>query len=121
MFSLKEFGRNHDRHTVAEVDVRRHVEAGDDTEPRFKSLIDGPAGDPAMPGGHRGIFTRKAGAKHRTRPDGQRTQLPIEESIVQLMPEAERISRRMAEKAIQEVYPKEVRRLMKLRADRWRR
>ncbi len=74
-----------------------------------------------MPSGHRGIFTRKPGAKHRTRPDGQRTQLPIEESIVQLMPEAEHISRRMAEKAIQEVYPKEVQRLMKLRADRWRR
>ncbi len=73
-----------------------------------------------MPGGHRGIFTRKPGARHRVRPDGQRTQLPIEESIVQLMPEAEHISRRAAEKAIQQIYPKEVQRLMKLRADRWR-
>ncbi len=73
-----------------------------------------------MPGGHRGIFTRKVNATHRVRPDGQRTQLPIEESIVQLMPEAEHISRRAAEQAIAQVYPKEVRRLMKLRADRWR-
>ncbi len=73
-----------------------------------------------MPGGHRGIFMRKPHAKHRPRPDGQWTQLPIEEAIVQLMPEAEDISRRAASKAITEIYPKEVRRLMNLRADRWR-
>ncbi len=73
-----------------------------------------------MPSGHKGIFTRKSGARHRTRADGVRTQLPIEESIVQLQPEAERISRRMAEKALREVYPKELRRLMELRARRWR-
>ena len=73
-----------------------------------------------MPSGHRGIFTRKPGARHKVRPDGQRTQLPIEESIVQLMPEAEHISRRASERAIQDIFPKEVRRLMKLRADRWR-
>ena len=73
-----------------------------------------------MPSGHRGIFTRKPGARHRTRADGVRTQLPIEESIVQLQPEAEGISRRMAEKALREVYPKELARLMELRARRWR-
>ncbi len=73
-----------------------------------------------MPSGHRGIFTRKPSARHRRRPDGQPTQLPIEEAIVQLMPEAETVSRRAAEKALIEIYPKEVRRLMALRADRWR-
>lgn len=73
-----------------------------------------------MPGGHRGIFTRKPHATHRNRPDGQRTQLPIEEAIVQLMPEARYISRRAAEEALKEIFPEEVRRLMKLRANRWR-
>lgn len=74
-----------------------------------------------MPGGHRGIFTRKPGAKHRERPDGQRTQLPIEEALVQLLPEAEFISRRVAEKHIRETYPKELKRLAKLKLEQGRR
>lgn len=68
-----------------------------------------------MPGGHRGIFSRKLHARHKRRADGQMTQLPIEEAVVQLMPEAERISRRHAERAIKEDFPKEQRRLAQLK------
>ena len=67
-----------------------------------------------MPGGHSGVFTRKPGARHRRRPDGQYTQLPIQESVAQLWPDAERVSRQWAEKAYREVYPREMRRLLNL-------
>ena len=68
-----------------------------------------------MPGGHRGIFVRKPGARHRQRSDGVWTQLPIEEGVVPLMPDAERISRREAERALKTVYPAELRRLARVR------
>ncbi len=68
-----------------------------------------------MPGGHQGIFSRKLHARHKRRADGQMTQLPIEEAVVQLMPEAERISRRHAERAIKEDFPKEQRRIAELK------
>lgn len=73
-----------------------------------------------MPGGHRGIFTRKPGAKHKRRPDGQMTQLPIEEALVQLLPEAREISRRAATRHLKETFPKEVRRLMTKRVQQRR-
>ncbi len=66
-----------------------------------------------MPGGHRGIYTRKPGAVHKKRPDGQMSQLPIEEAVVQLMPEAERISRRAAEHHMRRTYPAELKRLIR--------
>ena len=74
-----------------------------------------------MPTGHRGIYSRKPHARHKMRADGQRTQLPIEEAIVQLLPEAERVSRRHAERAIKEDFPREQRRLaeVKLRKERF--
>ncbi len=65
-----------------------------------------------MPSDHRGIFTRKPGAKHKRRPDGQYSQLPIEEAVVQLMPEAERISRRAAEHHMKRTFPAELKRLV---------
>ncbi len=71
-----------------------------------------------MPTGHTGIFTRKPHARHQQRPDGQMTQLPIQESVVQLLPEARDISRRASEKHVKETYPKEAARLMRLRAQR---
>ena len=69
-----------------------------------------------MPSGHRGVFTRKVNARHRPRPDGQWTQLPIEEGVARLDPEAEPISRRASERHLRETYPKEARRLMELKA-----
>lgn len=75
-----------------------------------------------MPSGHRGIFHRKPNATHRRRRlDGQRTQLPIEEGVVRLDPEAGPLSRRIAEKHLKETYPPEVKRLMRLHAERQRR
>ncbi len=64
-----------------------------------------------MPGGHEGIFVRKAGARHRQRADGVWTQLPIEEGVVTLMPDAEHISRRASEYAQKTIFPEELRRL----------
>ncbi len=64
-----------------------------------------------MPGGHEGIFSRKPHARHRRRPDGQTTQLPIEEAVAQLEPEAGRISRQEAERAQEQIFPRELRRL----------
>ena len=66
-----------------------------------------------MPGGHEGIFTRKPGAVHKQRPDGQSTQLPIEEAVAQLMPEAERISRNAADEHMRRTFPAELRRLVR--------
>lgn len=66
-----------------------------------------------MPGGHQGVFTRKPNARHKKRPDGQMSQLPIEEAVVQLMPEAEDISRRAAEDQMRQTFPKEMRRLVR--------
>ena len=67
-----------------------------------------------MPSGHTGIFTRKPTATHRRRPDGQNTQLSIEESVVQLMPEARDISKNAAEFHLKRTFPQEVRRLARL-------
>ena len=64
-----------------------------------------------MPGGHEGIFTRKLHARHRRRPDGQNTQLPIEEAVAQLMPDARYISRQESERAQKDIFPAELRRL----------
>ena len=74
-----------------------------------------------MPSGHRGIFVRQPHARHKRRPDGQMTQLPIAEGVVNLMPEAEDISRREARAALQNVFPREQARLMRVRAARRRR
>lgn len=71
-----------------------------------------------MPSGHVGIFTRRPGARHQQRADGQSTQLPIQESVVQLEPEARWISRRAAENHLKTTFPKEVRRLMALKLRR---
>ena len=65
-----------------------------------------------MPGGHQGIFTRTPDAVHKRRPDGQYSQLPIEEAVVQLMPEAERISRQAAEHHMKRTFPAELKRLV---------
>ena len=68
-----------------------------------------------MPTGHQGVFTRTPPARHKQRPDGQWTELPIQESAVQLMPEARRISRRAVEHHQKITYPKEYRRQMALK------
>lgn len=73
-----------------------------------------------MPSGHTGIFLRKPGAKHRQRPDKQMTQLPIEEGIVQLMPEARDISRKAATKHMNTTFRQEARRLARLGLDKRR-
>lgn len=73
-----------------------------------------------MPSGHTGVFTRKPGAAHKRRPDGQMSQLPIEEAVVQLMPEAEEISRGAAEFHMRRTYPKELRRQVKRLIERQR-
>ncbi len=64
-----------------------------------------------MPGGHQGIFTRQLHARHRKRPDGQNTQLPIQEAVAQLMPDARYISRQESERAQKDIFPQELRRL----------
>lgn len=66
-----------------------------------------------MPGGHRGIYTRKPNAKHKRRPDGQMSQLPIEEAVIQLMPEAEQISRDATRHHMKKTFPDELRRQVK--------
>lgn len=73
-----------------------------------------------MPTGHKGIFTRKPHARHKRRPDGQMTQLPIEEAIVQLLPEARVIGRRITAHHFKTTFPAEVKRLMTRRVQRRR-
>ena len=64
-----------------------------------------------MPGGHEGIFVRRPGARHRRRADGGWTQLPIEEGVVTLLPDARDISRTESQYAQKVIFPKELRRL----------
>ena len=71
-----------------------------------------------MPSGHVGQFVRKPGAKHRTRPDGQRTQLPIEEPKVRIGVRARPIVIEESTEQMRSFYPREFRRLVKRTVDR---
>jgi hypothetical protein len=71
-----------------------------------------------MPSGYAGQFMRKPGAKHRTRPDGQRTQLPIEEPRIRLAPIARRILLDHSREQMADFYPDEMRRLARLAINR---
>lgn len=71
-----------------------------------------------MPNGYTSLFVRKPGSKHRTRPDGQRTQLPIEEPRIRLDYKGRPILDKETRKQMSEFYPKELQRLIKRTIDR---
>lgn len=71
-----------------------------------------------MPSGYIGQFVRKPGAKHKTRPDGERTQLPIEEPRIRLAGPARPIIMAVARHQMAEFFPVELKRLVKRATDR---
>lgn len=71
-----------------------------------------------MPSGYRGQFVRKPDSTHRQRPDGQWTELPIEEPKVRIGPVAQPIVRDATEEQMREFFPAELKRLVTLAAKR---
>lgn len=72
-----------------------------------------------MPNGYTGLFVRKANSTHRERPDGQRTELPIESPRLRIKPATARIIA-VSETAEQmrTFLPGELRRLIRLASKR---
>lgn len=64
-----------------------------------------------MPSGYTGQFVRKPNAKHKTRRDGQRTQLPIEEPRIRIDGIAKPILLKHTREQMRDFYPTELRRL----------
>lgn len=72
-----------------------------------------------MPNGYVGLFVRKAGSTHRTRPDGQRTELPIESPRLRIRPELARgIAIAETTEQVKAYLPGELRRLIRLAGKR---
>lgn len=65
-----------------------------------------------MPSGYTGQFVRKPNSRHKRRPDGQWTELPIEEPGIRLAPIAKPILLTTSQTEMREFYPKELRRLV---------
>lgn len=73
-----------------------------------------------MPNGRSGLFVRKPGSTHRRRPDGQMTELPIEQPTIRLQPEAGPILKRRATEQLRGFLPKEIRRLIDVEIEKIR-
>ena len=71
-----------------------------------------------MPSGYRGSFVRKPGSKHKVRPDGQRTELPIEEPRIRLVEPARPIILSVTQQQMAEFFPVELKRLVKRTTER---
>ena len=72
-----------------------------------------------MPNGKRGLWGRKPNAKHRERPDGQWTQLPIEEPALRIDVDfARRSIERHSTDFVRDFLPDEFKRLIEVRAER---
>jgi len=71
-----------------------------------------------MPNGKTGVFVRKPDAEHKTRPDGQRTQLPIVAPSIELGPPGKPIIERVTRDMMRTYYPAELRRLAEVAARR---
>lgn len=71
-----------------------------------------------MPSGHKGIFVRKPNSRHKKRSDGQWTELPIEEPKVRIGKSAAVPLLRHSAEQMTTFFPKELRRLVELKAKR---
>ena len=65
-----------------------------------------------MPSGHVGQFVRKDGSKHKERPDGQRTELPIEAPRIRLAGVGRPIIIKVTAERMKNYYPVELKRLI---------
>lgn len=71
-----------------------------------------------MRSGHTGIYRRQAHAEHESRPDGQRTQLPIQELTVNITEDGSKIIQAVGTEQMRDYFPTEFKRRVKRVIDR---
>ena len=87
----------------ARMSLRGVIKAGKNNVQTFRAR---------MPSGYVGSFVRKPGARHKERPDGQMSELPIEEPKIRLAEPGKPIIKRVTTEFMRSFFPKELQRLI---------